>query len=264
MSGINYSNIETSITLNFCDNIESNDNIGEESDYGFSNNDILRVHSQFSETSEIYNLKDMLPPSIQDIPDVFILIIRNNGNNILDQLLQILITSESNSDGIITGVQWDTEKYKNGQIKQSKEKYKLIFKDLYEEYKINSNYQLNKGTIYNYKRIPQLEYIKCFFESILYGPFVIEGNCYYNKKECYTSMHRDKKRKKVIGLKLGGSSPLNFRWYHGTIRCSETKTIILNHGDIYILSELATGSIKEKLTKLFIKYSEGSHANCLK
>ena len=267
MSHLDYSNIGTSFTLTFSDRIGNNPNYGEigtEAPFGFTNDDIIRIYHQFSDRCELHNLKDMLPPTLQEIPDVYFLIIKNFYNDTSNQLLQILMTNENTHEGAITGVNWDTENFKNGKLKKNKQKYKLIFSDLYDGYKRNSSLQNEMCTVYNYMRIPQLLSIKYFLESILQGPFVIEGSCFYNTKECYVPMHREKEKKKLIGLHLGNTFPINFRWYHNTIHCSTVKTIQLNHGDIYIMSELATGNSKEKLTKLFIKHSEGTHGNCLK
>ena len=267
MTEVDYSNLCAAFTLFFGNRIEgySNiENIGEDAPCGFTNNDILRIYSLFPENCELHNLKDMLPPTLYDIPDVLFLVIKNPFKEISDQLLQILMTEEQRNNDIITGVNWDTVKYKGGQVKESKEKYRLIFTDLYDGYIRKSFHHIGYGTIYNYRRIPQLVTIKSYLELILLGPFVIEANCYVNKKDCYIPMHRDKERKRLCGIRLGGDFPINFRWHHGSIRCSDVKSINLSHGDVFIMSELATGYSKEKITKLFLKYSEGTHGNSVK
>ena len=113
-------------------------------------------------------------------------------------------------------------------------------------------------------RIPPLMSVKSTLESVLYCPLVCEATRFQNKEDCYINMHRDRSKSRIAGLNLGGSFPINFRWYHNTIHCSEVLSIILNHGDIYIMSELATGVLKDKKTKLFLKHSMGTNGNALR
>uniref|UniRef100_A0A6C0BD42 Uncharacterized protein n=1 Tax=viral metagenome TaxID=1070528 RepID=A0A6C0BD42_9ZZZZ len=262
-----YSKMESSFTLTFSDCIKSylgSEVIGQKSSTGISNENILLIYQMFPNNCEIYNLKDMLPPTIRDFPDVLVLVIRNFINDISNELLKVLTSNESLNDKYITGISWDRFKYRGINLVETKQKYNLIFCDLQDGYKRDSDIINGVATIYNSLRIQPLNYLENFIQSIIPGRYFIEGNCYYDNKKCYTSMCRDKERKKAIGIRLGCDFPLNFRWYHGTIQCSSTKSIILKHGDIFIMSELATGNMKEKITKLYLKHSEGTHGNSLK
>jgi len=70
---------------------------------------------------------------------------------------------------------------------------------------------------------------------------VAEGNYYYDINKCGIGYHGDAERRKVIGIRVGKSLPLVFQWYNNNEKISESIIINLNHGDMYIMSEKATG-----------------------
>ena len=60
----------------------------------------------------------------------------------------------------------------------------------------------------------------------------------------------DAERKKVIGVRLGTSAPLKFRWYKNSTIVGDTLSITLNSGDVYIMTEKTTGNDWKKRNKL--------------
>ena len=54
--------------------------------------------------------------------------------------------------------------------------------------------------------------------------------------------HGDAERKKVIGVRLGKSAPLKFRWYKNSNVIGDTLSLVLNSGDVYIMTEKTTGN----------------------
>jgi hypothetical protein len=63
---------------------------------------------------------------------------------------------------------------------------------------------------------------------------------------CGIGVHGDRERKITVGIRLGEPFPLVFGWFHKqskkkTERVGELLRIDLEHGDIYIMSEKATG-----------------------
>jgi hypothetical protein len=71
-----------------------------------------------------------------------------------------------------------------------------------------------------------------------------EGNHYYESK-CKINFHGDGERKKVICLCLGRTTVLEYHWrlpaQHAALDQLLAKRLELRHGDIYIMSEKATG-----------------------
>ena len=64
------------------------------------------------------------------------------------------------------------------------------------------------------------------------------------KKKSNLGWHGDDHRKLVVGVCLGASATLSFIWRlpGNSKNCTGTLvTIPLNHGDIYVMSEKATG-----------------------
>jgi len=74
------------------------------------------------------------------------------------------------------------------------------------------------------------------------SPINAEGNNYYDVSKCYIGMHGDSERRLVIGLRLGKQFPLYFRGYNNSLPISNTLQINLEGGDLYIMSDKATGN----------------------
>lgn len=53
---------------------------------------------------------------------------------------------------------------------------------------------------------------------------------------------QDTERRIVIGMRVGPASlPIRFRWYHRSAPVGQEFVIELNHGDLYVMSDKATG-----------------------
>jgi hypothetical protein len=70
---------------------------------------------------------------------------------------------------------------------------------------------------------------------------MVEGNYYYDVDKCGIGFHGDSERKKVIAIRLGKSIPLHFQWALNGKPIGERIELTLNHGDMYVMSEKATG-----------------------
>lgn len=246
------------ITAGECaENFAGMKKIGQKASIGFSLADLQRVQSMFPDKSEFYDLSTMLPPTYQKVENAYLLIVRSPFNYIADSLYQILLSPESvDQQQNISGVAWDTNKYMYGRVVNSIARYNLCFADLQEFYKIGPDYQNKMGTVYNTKKIPPLQSYVDFLNSILPGPFYLEGNYYYDINTCYISMHRDKERMRTIGYRIGATFPLIFRWYYNTDKVSDLFTLQLNHGDLYIMTGVSSGCIKDK-SGLYLKHAAG-------
>lgn len=70
-----------------------------------------------------------------------------------------------------------------------------------------------------------------------------EGN-FYHHSDAYIGFHGDGERKIVIGTSLGKTSTLRFYWRapHSSIAHKPPFDFVVEHGDIYIMSEKASGN----------------------
>lgn len=109
---------------------------------------------------------------------------------------------------------------------------------------IFDRYENGKGTIIPFDNIPLTGHIKGILPQYFGDKaerLVAEGNLYYNINYNGIGFHGDAERKIVIAIRLGHSFPLRFQWYHQGISIGNYTDINLNSGDIYIMSEKATG-----------------------
>ena len=75
--------------------------------------------------------------------------------------------------------------------------------------------------------------------------------------------HGDTERRLVIGVRLGDGSaemPLRFQWYHDTKPISDETVIPLSHGDIYVMSNKATGFDWKCRSKTTLRHGAGKKA----
>jgi len=69
-----------------------------------------------------------------------------------------------------------------------------------------------------------------------------ELNYYYDISKCGIGYHGDSERMIVIALRLGESIPLHYNWYLKGQPIGKHFHTMLNHGDLYMMSEKAVGN----------------------
>jgi hypothetical protein len=79
-----------------------------------------------------------------------------------------------------------------------------------------------------------------------------EANYYYDISKCGIGFHGDGERRKVFAVRMGETMPLYFRWYQNSQPVGEPFELVLNDGDMYIMSEKAVGFdwLKKKVPTL--------------
>tara|TARA_B110001452_G_scaffold248841_1_gene235910 strand:- start:285 stop:989 length:705 start_codon:yes stop_codon:yes gene_type:complete len=125
-----------------------------------------------------------------------------------------------------------------------------------------SNYENKKGTIVSYNNIPLFNKEK---NKLINGlredeNFIeCEGNNYNNVKKNGIGWHGDGERKKVAGMRYGESMSLCFNWFKDCKPIGKKFETILNSGDIYIMSEKATGNDWRKKKIIYtLRHSAGA------
>ena len=237
--------------------------IGNIAREGFTITDLMNMKEYFKREgiiSEYYNLNDEIDG--QGDP-AGLLVLRNAASHIIGN-------GNYNSDvdlyNQLLKLKWDKKAMFKGVVLNKNARHNLVFSDFDQE----SDYEQGKGTVVKWKRVPLLKSIKKrlvqFFGDKardLHG----EGNYYYDTKKCGIGFHGDSERKKVIAVRLGQSIPIVFQWIESIVKPNDRKKnftqvgnqliLNINHGDIYVMSEKATGNDWMKKTKFHLRHSAG-------
>jgi alkylated DNA repair dioxygenase AlkB len=272
------------ITLTFGDQAENHvgmQKIGKMADAGFSSEDMARTRAFFEERGfvcEYIELMDSLVPYGQctDAVDVMpnekipahlrapLLIIRGGVNAFsLDESLESLSDSStaiSLADLLYqeqSGLPKDTKAKMYGRVVNKYARHNLCFADESQE----PDYAEGKGRIVAYRDVPYLAHLRQSIEQVVgeaAKDLAVEGNYYFDVDKCGIGYHGDSERRKVIGVRLGDSIPLCFAWYYQKSFIPGTKVeILLNHGDMYMMSEKATGQDWKKSSILTLRHAAG-------
>lgn len=239
----------TCITVTFCDCSENHHGMEKNGNVcikGYNNYDLDKISNNFSQKQieridlSLYindvNFKDTKPE---------LLIIRNAIEN------HSKIFTELNT------LEWD-EKYFD--TRRQKVLNKHARKNLcFSYFSQKPDYENKKGTIINFKDVPQLNAAKNILsKSINDINLECEGNKYLNVNKNGIGWHGDAERKKVIGLRLGETMCLCFNWFKDCKPIGKLFKINLNSGDIYIMSEKTTGYDWKKRNIYTLRHSAGA------
>ncbi len=134
----------------------------------------------------------------------------------------------------------DTKAKMYGRVVNKKARYNLCFSETSQE----PDYNNGKGRIIAFTDVPLTQSIReCLplFVGDKATNLKVEGNYYYNISKCGIGFHGDTERKRVIGVRLGASLPLHYQWFYKSKPVGRRVELMINHGDIYVMSEKATG-----------------------
>jgi hypothetical protein len=222
-------------TLTFSECVENHkgmEMIGKKSDHGFTFEDLYRVKEHYEgkgKKCEMFCLNDFLPDEIKDdekLDEAYILVIRKaleNDKKLFDEQKVL---------------EMDTKAFMRGRVVNKAARWNLCFADISQE----PEYEIGKGRLVNFDDVPLLKEVREQLAVILGMRLYCEGNYYYDVNKCYIGEHGDGERKYVVGLRLGASFYLNFRWFQRSVPISDFFKLVLNSGDMYMMSEKATGN----------------------
>lgn len=242
------------ITVTYSECVENHKGmqmLGTKAAEGFSCDELRQIALNFQNNGLKAEWHD-LPCPVAGAEPAGILILRN----VLDYLITI---PEANikpewkdlpaSDRLLLELielDWDKRAFMKGRVVNKKLRHNLCFADIDQE----PNYEEGKGRVINFTHLPHLNSVR---EKLVHvfgnrarqtngQPLLAEGNHYYDLDKCAISPHGDSERRIVIGMRLGGSMSLTYQWYQKTQTISPEMTFILNHSDVYCMSNKATGS----------------------
>ena len=247
------------ITLTICDQAENHvgmQQIGNMSIEGFNLIDLFNAKKWFDKKGIETILLDLNYPieNLNIYPDdeAYILIAKNAIN-------KILAPEYNTNDFFNEQVQlaWDSKALMYGRIVNKHARHNLCFGHQSQK----PNYKKGKGTIISYKKVPILKKFMTVLPKIIgykANSLVVEGNYYYDASKCGIGYHGDGERKKVIGIRLGTTIPLVYQWFVNSKPVGCPIEINFNHGDIYIMSEKATGNDWKKKKIHTLRHAAGS------
>lgn len=152
---------------------------------------------------------------------------------------------------------YDSKALMRGKVVNKLARHNLCFSNESQE----PDYCSGKGRIISYQDVPQLHQLLLKL-PIIFGDkakdLVAEGNHYYDIKKNGIGFHGDGERKKVIAIRLGASMPFHFQWFQNSKPIGSRVKLILNHGDMYIMSEKAVGFDWKKRKIPTLRHAAGS------
>lgn len=205
---------------------------------GFSMPELKDVKKQFEAKGyicELTVLNTSLPyiHVMPDIPDAAVLVIRGAARAFgvdKDRLLWQL-----------KDLSWDTKAQKKVAFANLTGRSVLHFGDIDRK----ADYKAKKSTIVPLRRINDLTSMADTIRKMFsYRELVLEadGDRYDDIPNAGKSSFHNPKNKLISAtLHLGATMPLVFTWYYHEVHLSQNMTIELHHGDIYFLSDKATG-----------------------
>lgn len=255
------------ITLTFGEVAENHagmQQIGEKAKEGMEKEDLMELKKIFKSSGfkvDVYDLKRYLPEEyhlhkgVVDVADSeyvgeALFMVVKNGIEFFDTTSEKVYSEQ-------TGLEYDKKALMYGRVVNKKARYNLCFSEEYQA----PDYESGKGTIIPYSDVPEVEKIRMglngMMEKLGLSKLKVEGNYYFNPKECGIGYHGDTERRIVIGLRVGESIPLAYRWYYNSEKISKTIRINLEEGDLYFMSHKATGNDWKLRSHVTLRHAAG-------
>ena len=187
----------------------------------------------------------------EDLEPAGVLIIRNSIFELIDETTDDMLEEQKSFE-------WDKKYWerKAKKVLNKRARYNVCFGENSQE----PDYENKKGTIISYSDVPILSKWRDTIGE-LFGSnatnLEVEGNLYFDVKSCGIGFHGDSERKKVIACSLGKSRPIHWQWYYNYNPIGNRFIFQLNHGDMYIMSEKATGHDWKCKSKKTLRHAAG-------
>lgn len=246
------------ITLTFGDAGENHigmEIIGEKGNIGsgFNKLELKNIRKEFKKLNyetKLYNLNKLVN---ENTSCASLLVIKDGlkyflGKSKIDDMFKEL-----------TSFEWDKKYYdtRRKKVLNKRARENVCF----GEFNQNPDYINKKGTIIAYDDLPLLKKVKNKLPLIIGekgNKLICEGNRYFDISKCGIGWHGDGERKKVIAFRLGVTLPLKFQWFHQNKPIGDVLDIKVENGDMYIMSEHATGNNWKKSSLYSLRHCAGS------
>jgi len=249
---------KNTITITYGDQAENHvgmQKIGSLAPTGFSIEELQQAKERFEALDckcELVVLNDVLEAKTEPAA---ILIVRNGVSKLLGTK-----NGANNMYNEQVDLEWDKKAFMYGRVVNKHARHNLCYGDNNQE----PDYANKKGRIVSWNNVPLTNKIRNFFGTY-FGEkgtnLTAEGNHYYDVKKCYIGLHGDSERKIVIAVRLGASLPLQYIWFKHGKQVSKSTKFVINHGDIYAMSEKATGNDWKKRSIYTLRHAAGLDKN---
>lgn len=135
---------------------------------------------------------------------------------------------------------YDQQAFMYGRVVNKRARYNLCFADFSQE----PDYAAGRGRVVDFASVPLTAAVRETLPDFLgekARALAAEGNHYYDPQKCGIGFHGDGERKKVVAVRLGAPLPLCYQWYHQGQALGGRIALELRGGDLYIMSEKASG-----------------------
>lgn len=247
--------VRGTFTLTLCECAENHVNmeqIGDCDSDGYSYEDLLQVSNFFEELGAEVEIYDLAQPlyDIDETPEDtgYLLVVKNGVDWLVPNGSKKLYRE-------LHGLEWDKKALMYGRVVNKRARYNLCFSNYNQE----PEYENGKGRVVCIDDLPILSALRHEISrfSVWHDNMVAEGNYYYDNT-CGIGYHGDAERKKVIGVRVGDTMPLVYQWYRDGNRIGEKQRYDLENGDIYIMSEKATGNDFKKRKIYTLRHAAGA------
>jgi hypothetical protein len=230
------------ITITFGDQAENHRGmqvIGTAAEKGFTLGELLHAQNYFNSLGchcELIHLNQFLPVGTTCQENAYILVAKSGVNGILKEhnFNAVDLFNEQ------VALDFDKKAFMYGRVVNKHARWNLCYADFEQE----PNYEEGRGRIVNFNTIPITNIIRHSLKNLIPSAENLQGesNYYYDITKCGIGMHNDCERLKVVGIRLGATMPLCYNWFLENQPIGTKCTLNLNGGDIYIMSEKATGN----------------------
>ena len=248
-------------TITFGDQAENHvgmQKIGSLSNEGFHLEDLVRAQEWFEnkgvECELIALHEELLSNDCNDANEAYVLVARDGvkvcgeeGHE--EEFKQDVFREQVNLNP-------DTMAFMYGRVVNKHARYNLCFGNFDQQ----ADYQNGKGTVVSFNNVPALNTVRNMLPHIIghkAEQLEAEGNYYYDLSKCGIGYHGDAERMKVVALRLGASMELCYAWFQNSKPISQRKIITLHHGDMYFMSQKATGQDWKKKVIPTLRHAAG-------
>ena len=210
---------------------------------------------------EIIDLTQFLPESVRvkDDYEASLLVIRNGVDLLLGERER-----EGEGEGMkdklfkeIKELPVDKKGLMRGRVVHKLARWNNCFADEAQE----PDYTSGKGTVIAFKDVPFTNQFRQALPT-MFGEkarnLLAETNHYYDLNKCGIGFHGDSERKIVICARFGASMSMEFQWFQQSRAVGTRFHTEFHHGDLYVMSEKATGHDWKKRKVHTLRHAAGS------
>jgi alkylated DNA repair dioxygenase AlkB len=229
--------------------------IGKMKKEGFTVKELLEIQSKFDTGAEFIDLSSKLPKKLRKDNMAGVLVIRDGLNKIFNR--------KKAADKFLNEqkeISYDKKYYctRTKKTKNKQARYNIVFGD--ENIQASEDYKT--FTIKSFNDLKYLRKLRKKLGKVLgvkAKKLNAEGNFYYSDKSGI-GFHGDAERKIVVCLSLGDPTTLRYCWRESgnSQLYGKPIDIEINHGDIYIMSEKATGFDWRSRSKTRLVHAAGN------